>query len=159
MWFIIGICISVLSHDSSHIWYLSCYWDSFQSFTTATNNNIKQWCRWAGYTVVVKVKGISNQRKREREREKLSFLFMSFEPYVFEKKWAFFWVLVLVLSAGDTDSHGRKRKERLLLSGGECCTTLQWCVWKLLLGKKCFLLNLTMQIGFHFSLSTLLPRA
>ena len=66
---------------------------------------------------MVKVKGISNQRERER---KTYFFFMSFEPYVFEKKWAFFWVLVLVLSAGDTESNGRKSKERLLLNGGEC---------------------------------------
>ena len=68
---------------------------------------------------MVKVKGISNQRERERETY---FFFMSFEPYVFEKKWAFFWVLVLVLvlSAGDTESNGRKSKQRLLLNGGEC---------------------------------------
>ena len=66
---------------------------------------------------MVKVKGISNQRERETY-----FFFMSFEPYVFEKKWAFFWVLVLVLvlSAGDTESNGRKSKGRLLLNGGEC---------------------------------------
>lgn len=62
---------------------------------------------------MVKVKGISNQR----ERKNFLFFFMSFEPYVFEKKWAFFLVevLVLVLSAGDTASHGRKSRGRLLL--------------------------------------------
>lgn len=64
---------------------------------------------------MVKVKGISNQR----ERKNFLFFFMSFEPYVFEKKWSFFFVLilvlVLVLSAGDTASHGRKSRGRLLL--------------------------------------------
>lgn len=63
---------------------------------------------------MVKVKGISNQRERK------NFLFFScpLNLTCLKKSGHFFvlvLVLVLVLSAGDTASHGRKSRRRLLL--------------------------------------------